>query len=82
MRTTLSIDDDLAESVEKLRARENLSLREAIDQLLRAGLRSIADSPGARPFTGPVFDSGLQPGIDPHRMNQLADELQVEEFVS
>ena len=82
MRTTLSIDDDLAESIEKLRARRKQSLREAIDLLLRAGLRSLAESASARPYTGPVFDSELQPGIDPNRMNQLADELEIEEFVS
>ena len=80
MRTTLSIDDDLAESIEKLRARRKQSLREAIDLLLRAGLRSLADS--ARLAHGACFDSEQQPGIDPNRMNQLADELEIEEFVS
>jgi hypothetical protein len=81
MRTTLSIDDDLAQSVEDLRARKNLSLRQAIDQLLRAGLQAIKKAPGTCSYTGPVFDSDLQPGIDPNRMNQLADELEIEEFV-
>ena len=80
VRTTLSIDDDIAQSVEDLRARKNLSLRQAIDQLLRAGLQAIKKAPGARPYTGPVFDSDLQPGIDPNRMNQLADELEIEEL--
>lgn len=82
MRTTLTIDDDLAKSVEKLRDRKNLSLREAINLLLRAGLKSAETSTSARPYTGPVFDSALQPGIDPNRMNQLADELEIDEFVS
>ena len=80
MRTTLSIDDDLAQSVEDLRVRRNLSLRQAIDQLLRAGLQATRKPPESRPYTGPVFDSELQLGIDPNRMNQLADELETEEL--
>ncbi len=82
MRTTLSIDDDLAQSIENLRERKNLSLREAINQLLRLGLESSERAPQERPFAGPVFDSELRAGIDPMRMNQLADELEVEAHLS
>lgn len=82
MRTTLSVDDDLAQSIENLRIRENLSFREAIDQILRAGLQVVENSPNSRPYAGPVFDGKLKPGIDPNRMNQLADELETENFVS
>ena len=80
MRTTLTIENDLAESIERLRVAEHLSLREAINLLLRAGLQSVQSPPSAVPYTGPSFDMGLQPGIDPNRLNQLADELDVEEF--
>lgn len=82
MRTTLSIDDDVAQSVENLRKRKNLSLRDAINQLLRAGLRTVEKSESSRPYKGPVFSMGdLKPGIDPNRMNQLADELEAEEYI-
>lgn len=82
MRTTLSIDDDLAQSIENLRNRRNLSLREAVNQLLRAGIYAIETTPASRPYEGEVFDSALKPGIDPNRMNQLVDELEAEEFSS
>lgn len=82
MRTTLSIDDDLAQSIENLRNRKNLSLREAINQLLRVGLEKTEKAPQPRPYMGPVFETELRPGIDPMRMNQLADELEVEEHLS
>lgn len=78
MRTTLSIDDDLAQSIEAHRSRKNMSLREAINQLLRLGLQTAKEAPKPRPYAGPVFDSELMPGIDPRRMNQLVDELEVE----
>lgn len=82
MRTTLTMDDDLAQSIEDMRARRQLSFREAIDQLLRAGLQSLEQGPTkSKPYSGPVFRCGLKPGIDPNRMNQLADQLEVEEHL-
>lgn len=82
MRTTLSIDDDVAQSVENLRNRKNLSLRDVINQLLRAGLYAVEKRESSRPYNGPTFDLGeLKPGIDPNRMNQLADELEVEHYI-
>lgn len=83
MRTTLTIDDDIAQSVENLRNRKNLSLRDAVNQLLRAGLQAMEKRPSSSPYQGPVFSLGeLRPGIDPNRMNQLADELEVEQYLS
>ena len=73
MRTTLSIESDVAEAVERFRDRCNLSLKEAINQLLRAGLETVEKRASARPFEGRVFQSELMPGIDPNRMNQLND---------
>ena len=80
MRTTLTIDDEVAESIERLRDRERLSLREAVDRLLRAGLQVVEMKPAAQPYRAETFNMGLKPGIDPSRLNQLLDELDVEEF--
>jgi hypothetical protein len=33
------------------------------------------------PFKITAFAMGLRPGIDPDKMNQLLDELEVEEFL-
>ncbi|HQZ27403.1 MAG: hypothetical protein KA250_13150 [Verrucomicrobiales bacterium] len=82
MRTTLSLDDDLAKSIENFRKRKNLSLREVVNQLLREGLQATSNEhPSRPPYSGPVFHSALKSGIDPNRMNQLADDLEAEEFV-
>ncbi len=81
MRTTLSIEDDLAPAIEQVRQRRNLSLKECIDLLLRAGLESVEKTSSERPYNGLVFQSTLRPGIDLNRLNQLNDELETEEFV-
>ena len=60
MRTTLSLDDDLAKSIENFRKRKNLSLREVVNQLLREGLQATStsatlccwDSFGSQPIRG------------------------------
>ena len=64
MRTTLSIDDDLASAIERLQAGQNLTLRDAINLLLRAGLERVEKSPTSSPYKGPVFDCAVMPGID------------------
>jgi hypothetical protein len=82
MRTTLTLDDNLAKAVEKFQKKKNMSLKECVNHLLQAGLQAVEKTSSQSPYEGPVFDSELQPGIDPNRMNQLADELECEEAVS
>jgi hypothetical protein len=38
MRTTVSLDDDVAAAVQRLRAERNIGLSEAVNELARAGL--------------------------------------------
>ena len=78
MRTTLTIDDDLAAILERERKRKGLSFKEMINSTLRRGLTEeqlLGPRPEVR--TRPVA-MGLRPGIDPNKLNQLADELEIE----
>lgn len=38
MRTTVSLDDDVAAAVQRLRSEKNIGLSEAVNELVRAGL--------------------------------------------
>ena len=38
MRTTLSLDDDVASAVQRLREERHIGLSEAVNELIRAGL--------------------------------------------
>ena len=81
MRTTLTLDDDLA-GLLKRRARElGVPFKEAVNRTIRVGL---GESATARrrpaPKTAP-HSFGLKPGIDPDKLGQLADELEAEGFV-
>jgi hypothetical protein len=59
MRTTLTIDDDIAVQLERLRRARNASLKDLINEALRRGLRDMTAKPKKRePFHTQVFDLG------------------------
>jgi hypothetical protein len=80
MRTTLTIDDDLA-GLLKRQARElGLPFKDVVNRTLRAGLGEQA-SPRKRPTPKIIPHSfGFRPGIDLDKLNQLVDELEAEEY--
>lgn len=82
MRTTLTIDDDLA-GLLKRRARElGVPFKEAVNRAIRSGLGEAArPRRGAVPKTIP-HSFGFRPGIDLDKLNQLVDELESEAFVA
>jgi len=51
MRTTLTIDDDIAAEIERLRRARDVSLKDVINDALRRGLSEIS----ARPKLGEPF---------------------------
>jgi len=59
MRTTLTIDDDVAAQLERLRRSRDVSLRDLINDVLRRGLREMGARPKKRePFRTRAFDMG------------------------
>ena len=78
MRTTLTLEDDLA-SFLKARARQlGISFKEMVNRALRSGLGRDMETPAVDvPKTIP-HSFGFRPGIDLDKLNQLADELEVD----
>ena len=67
MRTTLTIDDDVAATLERLRRGRDASLKDVINEALRRGLRDMAGPPKQRkPFRTRSVDLGTPrlPNID------------------
>jgi len=48
MRTTLTLDRDVALAIERLRQRQGGSFKDIVNQALRAGLRQLAEPPQRR----------------------------------
>jgi hypothetical protein len=82
MRTTLTLDDDLA-GLLKRRAQElGVPFKEAVNRTIRAGLGEAAKAPGGPvPKTVP-HSFGFRPGIDLDKLGQLADELEAEAYAA
>ncbi len=81
MRTTLTLDDDLAAKLKDFARRKRLSFKDAINSILRRGLTAQEVSRrAAKPFRVHTFRSPLRAGIDPLKLNQLADELEAQHF--
>ena len=80
MRTTLTLDDDIADSLKEHARLLGVPFKQAVNDTLRRGL-----SPGESKVKKAKFrvlpnHSGLVPGVDPLRLNQLNDQLEAEDF--
>ncbi len=58
MRTTLTIDDDIAAQIERLRRERDASLRDIINDALRRGLREMRTRPKRQSFRTTAHDMG------------------------
>lgn len=83
MRTTLTLDEDVAAKLKLLAERQKSSFKETVNAVLRRGLsaqdRRERRAEGVRVDT---FRSAFQPGVDPLRLNQLVDDLDVDDAVA
>lgn len=69
MRTTLTLADDVAAAVERLRRDRSIGLSEAVNELVRAGLAKQQTL--ATPFRQKSYDLGV--GID---VSNVADAIE------
>lgn len=79
MRTTLTLDPEVAKRLKSEVRRTGKSLKSVVNDALKVGL-GLAGKPGRVPrFEVRPHAFGVRPGIDLDRANQLVDELDTEE---
>jgi hypothetical protein len=82
MRTTLTLDDDVAKQLREKTRRSGESFKSVVNETLRKGLRSgEKPSPPLPRFVVKSKPCGFQPGIDILHLNRLSAELETEDFV-
>ena len=79
MRTTLTLDRDVAERLRQEMRRSGKSMKASVNEALRRGLGLGGRPPKAARFTVLPHAFGFKPGIDLDRLNQLVDEIDAEE---
>lgn len=79
MRTTVTLDEDVAASLRAVAVERGLSFKQALNTLLRQGLAAATAS--ARPYQVPVRDLGLRPAVDLDKALSLAAQDEDDEVV-
>ncbi len=77
MKTTLTIDSDVAERLRQETANGKQSLKQVVNERLRIGL-GLKRNPENRPHKVNTHHSPYRPGIDRAKLNQVVDEMEVE----
>ena len=82
MRTTLTIDDGIANALKDLAHRSNKPFKEVVNETLRAGV-SARRAPKAKPYrVKPAALGGVLPGVDLDKALALADALEDQEIAA
>ena len=76
MRTTLTLEDDVAEQLAQLAKKTDQPFKVVVNKTLRRGLADL--SPALPVFEYQSHLGGLLPGIDDRRLNELAWQLDEE----
>lgn len=79
MRTTVTLDDDVAAKLRRVARESGTSFKEALNANVRRGLESREVE--QRPYRVPARPLGAKPGIDLDRALRLADRLEDDEIV-
>ncbi len=81
MRTTLTLDEDIARALHDMARRSGESFKEVVNLTLRRGLsQGEKPRPSLPRFKVEARACGFQSGVDVLRLNQLNDELETEDF--
>lgn len=81
MRTTLTIDDQLARALKERAHRSGRPFKEVVNEALRSGLTRTDALPCPRPYRAPAFNLGApHSGVDLVKALSVADALEDEEL--
>ena len=81
MRTTVTLDDDVAQRLKDLAHRKKKPFKVVLNETIRVGLTAEKKSPKRPPFKVIARDMGWTPGIDQFGFNKLVDELEIEAYL-
>jgi hypothetical protein len=81
MRTTVTLDPDVERLLKEAAHETRRSFKQVLNDAVRAGLRASSATASRKRFSVKARPLGLRPGIDPTRLAELADELEIEAFL-
>ncbi len=81
MRTTVTIDPEVAAKLNAYAHRKGLSFKKALNELIVRGLSQQQSPEPKERFVVKPHNGGFRPGLDASRLNQLVDELEAADFL-
>ncbi|MGX6448547.1 ribbon-helix-helix domain-containing protein [Patulibacter sp. S7RM1-6] len=76
MRTTITLDDDVAARLRELQRERGASFKDVVNDALRRGIApATTDEP---PYRMPTARMGLRPGFDVDRAREAIDRIEDE----
>ena len=78
MRTTITLEEDIAAALRRSMRERDITFKEAVNTTLRAGLGAARE---AKPYAQRTYRMGVRPGIDLDHALRLAAALEDEETV-
>jgi hypothetical protein len=81
MRTTITVDADVEQLLRVAMQQSGQSLKTTLNQAVRRGLAGTIVGEAQPPFRVEPQPMGLRAGIDPARLQELGDELDVQAFL-
>lgn len=79
MRTTVTLDDDVAERLKADARERSVSFKQAINDAVREALSK--PRPASKPYRAETFEMKARPGINLTKALQLAGELEDQELI-
>ena len=77
MRTTLTLEPDVVRRLRKKMEDKKLTLKQAVNETLRAGLETTVNEKRHK-FVVEPHACGFKAGVDLDKLNQLVDEMEAE----
>ena len=76
MRTTLTLDEDVAQKARELMRRRRLPFKQVINEALRVGLSRTFRDEDARPYETQPRAMGLRPGVNLDNIAEVLADLE------
>lgn len=81
MRTTLTLDPDVARLLREETHRQRKPFKQVVNEAIRRGLAPTATTGTQKRFRVRPHKTALRPGIDAGSLNRLVDELEDEAII-
>lgn len=76
MRTTLTLDDDVAAKVKAEMRRTGLSMKEVVNEMIRVGLLLKDKAAKQKPFKVNARPLGVRPGLNYDSTSELLEQVE------